>query len=466
MLDQSQESPLAQIKALIRDADQRLQSVVELLDRIEQPGSGAGGPARAKKAHHLQGARPDRPLLAFVHIPKTAGGTVTTMFAAAWGSKNINKTGNYVTGPEKTVAKVTKRPGGWEAWLRRGGRIAIGHTPYGVFRDLVPQDTRYITFLREPVDRVVSHYYRHVHQPALASAADGTRPRGNKPRAGSLRDALVDMPLPELNNLATRFLCSHPTLDRLPDSALDEAKENLRGFLLVGIQERFEESVVLLQRTLELGMVTTLDRHVSAPGERPAVEEISPEQRAMIEEHNAFDIELYRFGRELFEEAIAAAGEDVTGEADRLREANVAAAEEHKATVERVGGWFDAELPPGTGKPVADVLARSDAAGFSRHAFNEARKNLLIRKEQDDEGVWTVIRPGASELAALREARDWLEREVPAGATLPAPSLFEQAEAAGMSRVALNQARKLMEIVKTVDPDGQLSWTRPDEDAR
>ena len=39
----------------------------------------------------------------------------------------------------------------------------MGHVPYGLFRRHLPEDTRYMTFLREPVDRVLSHYYRHIH---------------------------------------------------------------------------------------------------------------------------------------------------------------------------------------------------------------------------------------------------------------------------------------------------------------
>jgi hypothetical protein len=479
MLDEAQEPRLGEIRALIGEADQRLQSVVELLERIEEPErtrlrprrrpgrwrNGAAAGLRAIKAHHRQAPPPEHPLIAFVHIPKTAGGTVTTMFSAAWGKKCINKTGNYVSGPEKTVGKVTKRPGGWEAWLRRGGRVAIGHTPYGVFDGNVPEGTCYITFLREPVDRVISHYYRHVHQRALAAAGEGSRGLGGKAVAGSLREALLDMSLPQLNNLATRFLCSHPTLERLPDSAIDEAKENLRGFALVGIQERFEESVILLQRAFDLGLVPTLDRHVSAPGGRPTVDELSQEDRELIEEHNAFDVELYRYGLELFEEAAAAAGESLAADAERLRAANVAAAEEHRAAIKAIRAWFDVELPPGTSKPIAEMLAQSDAAGFSRAVFNTARRDLLVRKEQNDKGVWMIVRPAESELAALRQAQVWLERELPSGASLPAGPLGDRAEAAGLSRMALNRARKLLDVAKTVDDAGQVNWTRPDEDA-
>jgi hypothetical protein len=79
--------------------------------------------------------------------------------------------------------------------------------------------------------------------------------------------------------------------------------------------------------------------------------------------------------------------------------------------------------------------------------------------------VWMIVRPAESELAALRQAQVWLERELSSGASLPAGPLGDRAEAAGLSRVALNRARKLLDVAKTVDDAGQVNWTRPDEDA-
>ena len=466
MPDEFPERQLAEIKALIGDADQRLTDVVELIDRV------AGGPATAvqgKKPHHRQArAQSDgknvQPLIAFVHIPKTAGGTVTTMFSAAFSKRGINKTGNYISGPEKTLTKVMKRPGGWEDWSRAGGRVAIGHTPYGLFREHMPADTRYVTFLREPVDRVLSHYYRHVHNPGLSATARRPRARRRRASAGSLEEAVVEMRLPQLNNLATRFLCSHPSLETLPDEALEEAKENLRMFMLVGIQERFEESIILLQRTLDLGLVPTLDRHVSAPGDRPTVEQISDEERALVEEYNAFDVELYSFGRELFDETAAAAGEGLATAVDELRLANVTAAETHQAAVTALREWLDAELPAGTTKPISDVVARADEAGFTRAAFNRARKEMLLKKQQQEDGAWTLSRPAAEHYAALKRASEWLDHELPPGATMPSSTVLARADAAGVSRIVLNQARKLMGVAKTLEADEEIAWTRPDED--
>jgi hypothetical protein len=185
-----------------------------------------------------------------------------------------------------------------------------------------------MTFLREPVDRVLSHYYRHIHRQDPSRAGVQKQRPGARVKADSIEQALVDMSLPQLNNLCTRFLCGRDPFDDLPDSAVDEAKENLRAFEFVGIQERFEESLVLLQRMFGLGALPYVDRHVSNEGARPGVDEISDEQRALIEEHNRLDAELYRFGLGLFEEAVAEAGDGFAAAVEELRARDRAAREQ------------------------------------------------------------------------------------------------------------------------------------------
>jgi hypothetical protein len=256
----------------------------------------------------------DVPVVAFVHIPKTAGGTVTSMLAAAYSKRGLHKAGNYVRGPETAAKKLAKRPGGWDSWQRKGGRVSVGHVPYGVFREHMPPGTLYMTFLREPVDRVLSHYHRHIGRRDPSRA--GRPGKRGRVKADSIEEALVEMRLPQINNLATRFLCGHPSpLGELPDSALEDAKANLREFAFVGIQERFDESLSLLHRTFGFDLVPPdayENRHVSS--DRPAVDEIPQDERALIVECNQLDIDLYTFGLELFEDAITAAGEGPAGE--------------------------------------------------------------------------------------------------------------------------------------------------------
>ena len=283
------ERELAEIRGL---ADALHQRSGQSLDDVNRIARGLGLPPAIT---------PDgeSPLIAFVHIPKTAGGTVAAMFVVAYSHGGLRKAGNYIRGPENAERKVAKPS--WEKWRRKGGRVSAGHMPYAIFREHLPPDTFYMTFLREPVDRVVSHYHRHIARRDPRRA--GQPSKSGRVIAESLEQALVDMELPQLSNLQTRFLCDDPGREGpLPATALAEAKRNLSTFGFVGIQEHFEESMARLQRALALEEIPSdayESRHVSA--DRPTVDEIAEGDRELIAERNQLDAELYAFATRLFE---------------------------------------------------------------------------------------------------------------------------------------------------------------------
>jgi hypothetical protein len=285
--------------------------------------------------------------------------------------------------------------------------------------------------------------------------------RGPGKCARSLDEALTEMRMPQLSNLCTRFLCSEPTMDRLPARALEEAKENLRKFTFVGIQERFSESIVLLQRTLGLGVVPYRSRHVSRAGHRPSVDEIPDHDRELILEHNAYDTELYAFGLELFEEAVAAANGDFAADVDRLRGAAEAATADHEAEVRAAREWLDRELPAGASRAMRPLVARAEEAGVSRTALMNAGRELLVSKGTTSEGVRTLTRASGSTLTAVEDAKGWIDRELPKGATEQREALLERGEAAGHAPEALNRARKMLSVNKLRGPDDQWVWSRP-----
>jgi hypothetical protein len=339
------------------------------------------------------------PLIAFVHIPKTAGGTVTTMFTAAASDAAVKKNaGNYFTGPKKVAQKLTKRSEAWSSWQARGGRLIVGHVPYGVYRQHLaaetgpPEGVRYMIFLRDPVERVLSHYYRHFHRrnPARAGQVKvRTDGRPQKSRTDSLEQAMLEMRIPQLNNLQTRFLCGDPSPEELPQSALEEAKANLREFAFVGITERFDESMALLRRTFGLAEAPYEDRHVNA--NRPPPERIPEDQRALILEHNQMDVAIYELGLELFEQAVADADDGLDAEAEQLRSLNTAANEEVDRAVREACKWLDRELPPGTSKPMAPILEAAEEAGLNRKTVKRASRLLGATKEHRGERTW--VRP-------------------------------------------------------------------------
>jgi hypothetical protein len=276
-------------------------------------------------------------LLAFVHIPRTGGGTMSSAI-----SKNYSRlrgVGNFQIGPEKTRDAI-KRLG-----VDSGEWKALGdHAPLGLYLRYLPADTRHMTVLRDPVDRVLSHYHFHARAgerklKSIWSAllVRDAEERGVEPvtlddetdfslEAGLARRVTI------YDNFMTRFLWGGETIfGELPADALDRAKENVGSFWFVGIQERLDDSIVLLGRKLGIGLMPYHLRHVNHT--RPQVEETSDELRALIAEHNQLDAELYRFARERFDsespspEELAADGEELR----QLSLAVTAAGEEHKA---------------------------------------------------------------------------------------------------------------------------------------
>jgi hypothetical protein len=263
---------------------------------MDTPGVERGAAASKHEKRAARQRRSDTPPIAFVHSPNTAGGTVTAMLAAAYSAPAIHRAGNYLGWADKASRKV-------ERWNRRGGQVAVGHVPYSVFQAAdLPAGTQYMTFLRDPVERVLSHYYGHVDRARLSHNPKPPNPELGGTRADSLEQALEEKRLPLLRNLATRFLCGDPDpWAELSPLALSDARVNLRRFAFIGIQERFEESMERLQAMLALDVPreSYKDRHVST--DRPAAEDIPADQRALILEHNKLDVALYEFALDLFD---------------------------------------------------------------------------------------------------------------------------------------------------------------------
>jgi hypothetical protein len=84
------------------------------------------------------------------------------------------------------------------------------------------------------------------------------------------------------------------------EGLLDIAKENLtKSFSVVGISERFEESLMLMAKTFDWE-IPSYENHKVAKT-RP---QIDPGVAEMIRDHNRLDLELYQFGKDLFEKGL------------------------------------------------------------------------------------------------------------------------------------------------------------------
>jgi Galactose-3-O-sulfotransferase len=239
-------------------------------------------------------AKPTRnePLLAFIHIEKCAGSTLVAILRTYYGAEALVSVGSPKD-PDDAIARVRK------IGRSQGAVRAIhGHIPFGA-RKYLPRETRFITVLREPAERTVSHYYHLVEaraRPKLRPAVAELLP----PRGYSLADTLEDGRFIQ-DNLQTRRLSGKLFTNKpCTPEMLAQAKDNLaERFLAFGLAERFDDSLDLFRKAVDLSLKPHPPMLVNP--DRPRLDELEPEALRAAERHNVLDRELYLFAGELFE---------------------------------------------------------------------------------------------------------------------------------------------------------------------
>jgi hypothetical protein len=249
----------------------------------------------------------------FLHLPKTAGSTLRSALLLKYPSTTLLL--DRTSDPEGGLADVPP-----EVVAR--AEVVTGHLDYGIHEHL-PRPCEYITVLREPIARVVSMYRdarRNAGHRLHRLAADA-----------ELEDFLAACDDPGLDNLQTRMISGRRpgvvsgegtdrswTAPPLDDEDLEAAKQHLRGFLVVGLTERFDETFILIRRALGWRL-PIYERRNSARSADPFPSEGAV---AAIRERNLLDLELYECAVEIFESQVAAQGPSLRREVAAFRVAN------------------------------------------------------------------------------------------------------------------------------------------------
>jgi hypothetical protein len=226
----------------------------------------------------------DHQALIFLHIPKTAGTTLNRIIEWQYSPLSIftiDPHGIRAT-PERFKTLSEQR--------RRQLRVVRGHMVYGI-HEFLPQGATYITMLRDPVARMLSAYSFILRRPL--------NPMHRKLKRERLGVEAFIRLTPNRQNLQCRILAGvkDVTCDQ---RVLDIAKENIaKSFSVVGLCERFEESLMLIAKTFGWEIPYYENRKVSKV--RLALE---PSMVNMIQEHNRLDMELYEFARKRFEDTL------------------------------------------------------------------------------------------------------------------------------------------------------------------
>jgi hypothetical protein len=158
------------------------------------------------------------------------------------------------------------------------------------------------TILRDPIDRTISEFF---------FMRDDRR---KLPVDQSLEDFL-ETDLPRSFNAQTAFLGGltvRHNLEGIPlereqfdESLLARAKRNLEAHDVVGLTERFDETLLLLRRAYRWPVLRTLYRPTNIGAGRRTAPTLSPEQVDSVRASNRLDIELFEFAGDLLERQLA-----------------------------------------------------------------------------------------------------------------------------------------------------------------
>ncbi|MCH7788297.1 MAG: hypothetical protein IH940_02535 [Acidobacteria bacterium] len=222
----------------------------------------------------------------FVHLQKTAGTALWRRLQTQFSPAEVYPGPGDGNPPDATlvVADLLQR---WK--VRRDEiKIVTGHFPFCT-AELLGEEFRTLTTLRNPVDRVLSSL-RNQHQKVEEQAALNLQEIYHQPlRHVILRNHMVKMFALSTDEMTAGAL----TEVELTRSHLERAKENLERVEVVGLQENFEGFCSELSKRFGWDLGEPLMMNRTQPME------IDESLREMLAEDNALDVEFYEFAEQL-----------------------------------------------------------------------------------------------------------------------------------------------------------------------
>ncbi|HRQ38144.1 MAG TPA: sulfotransferase family 2 domain-containing protein [Chloroflexota bacterium] len=226
----------------------------------------------------------------FLHIPKTAGTTLYHLLGRQFPP------GHFYIMPNvpQNLPHFQALPPEQKAPIY----LIAGHFSYGIHQYL-PQPATYFTILRQPRDLVISYFYYLRNSVA--------HPHFHLAKSMSLPEFIENRIDLNMSNMQTRMLAGRPSYgdyyECTPDD-LEAAKENLRqSFTVVGLTERFDETLLLLQKAF--GWQNLYYARMNVTRKKPSHSDLSSDVMQSIAQVNQLDEALYRFAATLFADQVA-----------------------------------------------------------------------------------------------------------------------------------------------------------------
>lgn len=272
--------------------------------------------------------------LIFLHLPKAGGHSLQPVIVRHYRQDQRYEVNNFWDKLQASIDTFRRLP---DERKRQIGFVG-GHVYFGLHKS-IPKRSVYISFMREPIERTVSNYYFMKSLPIgalkrrLENLTEPTREEHDvleflrlvEPRCASLED-YIDLCV-DLNrvNLQTRMIGGFIDPDHIipphapmPDEAVQTAIANIEAYFpVIGLMERFDESLLLLQGAFGWKNVHYIRRNTTL--NRPKVDEIRKATRDRLIRHCTQDLELYEAAVRRFDAQVAEMGEDFHRKLRRFR---------------------------------------------------------------------------------------------------------------------------------------------------
>ncbi|MCC9601113.1 sulfotransferase family protein [Stieleria sp. JC731] len=221
--------------------------------------------------------------IAFDHLPKCGGSSLNHFLESnfLW-RQTFSTCGSF---PRTSIEKFHSL----SEQQRQSYRLIKGHLVNQLF-GLISDDFLKITILRDPVDRIVSHYFYVKRRPTHY-----LYPRIEK-EAISLEEFVSLGLSDELSNWYTLHFSgwSETAASENPKGAVDAAFSSVvNTYNVVGFLDRYDRFVECLQSIANLVVPNSGGKKNVTSG-RVSVKQLEAKTRDVIQEHNEMDTELYR----------------------------------------------------------------------------------------------------------------------------------------------------------------------------
>lgn len=243
----------------------------------------------------------------FHHIPKTAGSTLRGILETLFDKDEVCDA--------ETVQELNNVSSRQFSSLK----FFAGHFSYGAI-DKFLSDAVWITFLREPNERIISQYFNHINYERIPQ--QWIDRINNNPEWQSYMNDIQGCSLEEWalldNKYSNRITCNRQTQAFLPQNLrtkvgdwsiydqdlIDIAKKNLiNRFHFFGIQEYFDLSLNLFSLTFGLPSYVDLESfstNINSKKKFGSKYKVDQNLSKKITSRNLMDWELYNFAKEKF----------------------------------------------------------------------------------------------------------------------------------------------------------------------